>query len=219
MNTKKEFPLFLFILLIIFSSCQSNQEGKDEEEQNTSESTPEEKEDNTTPTSAKSNSDKDDLFLELSFKGGTFDGKTMMFKPRYSAEDQATIEEGEITSMEFTRVVDSEGLQVSLELTWLGGFSEGEKDTQKSESEINIYNANKDSKYDFERLVISFEETNLKLSKVGEWKGRASNDAAIFEGEGKVTKSIVEKFTSQFESTKEPSVEVSFKYRARAIKY
>lgn len=214
---------FLYIIVLVFTACNSASDSTKEEKQETSETNTETEEETTnTAISDKKDKPTEDRFLELTFEGGIFDGKTMKCKVRYSSSDQSTVEEDEsFTSVEFARSLnDEDDLQIDFELLWSGGLSEGKKILNTEyPSKIKVINPNKDSKYDFIHIFYTPQEVNHTITSIGEWQKRANDSAVLFEGEGKFSNCKVEKFTDLHKSTILPSVDIPFKYKARAIKY
>ncbi len=208
---------FLLISMLILFSCQSAEEST--KNQDGSVITTDSDAETTTTKSDDKTASEESPFFEMTITGGVLNGKVFQCKLKYSAEDQATIEEGKNTTMEFTRVVDSTGLEVDFEYTWEGGLSTGEKIPTDEMAKVSIYNVGKDTQYDFERLVIDLKESTMTISKVEEWKEGADTDKVFFEGEGVVSQGVVTKFVSQFDKVSEENVALTFRFRARAVRY
>lgn len=220
---KHHFIYFLSLcILFTFSACQKERESEsnsnqEETKSNRSEENLENAAQAEKPEEDKPKSEENAPYLEISIKGGVLDGKTLKCQLRYSSEDQATIEDSPNTTMEFARAVDETGLQVDFDYTWQGDFSEGDKPLV--EGSITVHNADKNTEYDFERLVIDFKEAQMKVTSVDDWTERASNSLSLFEGEGSVSQTEVSKFTSQFDKAPAENVSLTYQYRAKAIKY
>ncbi|MGD1841147.1 MAG: hypothetical protein ACFB0B_09665 [Thermonemataceae bacterium] len=209
--------LLLFITLCFFMGCDKTQESSE----NTSDTASTEKQtDGTGEREASQKSSTGDPYLELTFTGGPLDGRTLKATPKYKVSEQTILEEGQKPSFNFARfAVEGTSLEIGFDYMWAGKLSEGLTIFwDESRSELDIYNAEKGGEYDFVRLSINFTASKMRITKVEDWQEEAGKSYTFYEGEGTTLQTEVEKFTSGVDKTKEASIKVAFKFRAKAIK-
>lgn len=159
-------------------------------------------------------------FLEFTITGGELKGKTFRAVPRYSSSDQTTYEQGQNTTLEFSRVaVEGTQLQVSFDCSWTDGLSKGVRKTVQPGGSLSIYNVGKNPAYKFERLVVNFQALAMKVTELGEWKKGVDTQKVFYAGQGSVSGSKTEAFVARFKKRPADPMTFTFKYRARAIQY
>lgn len=211
--------LFLVSTLVSCGEEQSTTDDSSGKLQNTTTSTQKALAKTTSKTTQKAKKEET-KFLEFTITSGELKGKTFRAVPRYSSTDQTTYEQGQNTTLEFSRAtVEGTKLQVSFDCSWTNGLSKGARNTVQPGGSLSIYNVGKDPAYKFERLVVSFKALAMEVTELGEWKKGAATQKVFYAGQGSVSGSKTEAFVTRFKKRSADPITFTFKYRARAIQY